>query len=807
MMSNSIHLKTIVRYMRSQETNASNSRNPILSIRTTHHSNWVNSVLASQIIIMGKATDQRDFTADTQTSIEEENVDSIQIIFAAVSWKNSVGCAYYDTLNGSLYLMEDAQSMSGQEDFLSMSIFLHIGSDALRSLQIFDQEAHANLHSNKTKEGLSLYGILNECVTYSGRMLLKNWLIRPSTQLDIISARANAVQCFLDSENEHCAGRMRQYLKSTGNLARTTMIVSSGKGRVGEWRSVLNFMRAAVNICEESKSFIDSDLKIGLISRISNSDQHTSELNEQAKKIDLVIDWEESKINGGRVIVKSGIDDELDELRESYAGLESQLDHLARKLSAETPFLSAPDFSIVYFPQIGYLCRVPRNSDHQEAEEPFHDGWEFQFATDTHLHYKNEHMRDLDHYIGDLTTSITVREIEIVTALEAALAVISPILLNLASDMAELDCLLSLAKIAHLREWVRPVMVEENVIEIEGGRHPLVEACVESFIENDTYMVGGKGLSSKEDTKNQKDLTPEEDINMSIEEEEEETQEISKAHSMIVLTGANFSGKSVYLKQVAMIVILSQIGSYIPAKKAKIGIHDAIFTRVTSTESSSRNSSAFMMDLQQVSFMLRNCSRRSLLLLDEFGKGTDPIDGQAIFCSVVEHLIRRGIECPKTILSTHFHAVFSSGSMPVGLPIHYCHMSIILSTNAHQSNSNRSSTDLEPTYLYKLSPGLVTLSHALGCAALFGAPIHVRLRAQGVSEALSKHEMLELMDDGMSDDQAQELDRLEGVVRRFLMTDFEKENLEDERIGTEDQDEVMKHLKEVILQMDDGLMD
>ncbi|KAH9821620.1 muts domain V-domain-containing protein [Melampsora americana] len=769
-------------------------------IRTTNQALLTIVFLHSQSIISSSFIIHQFIMSESSNPIEDSQT-SIQIIFAAVSWKNSIGCAYYDTLNGSLYLMEDAQSMSAQEEFLSMSMFLHIGTDALRSLQIFDQEAHANLHSNKTKEGLSLYGILNECVTYSGKMLLKNWLIRPSTQPEIISARADAVQCFLDSENEHCAGRMLQYLKSTGNLARTIMIVSSGKGRVGEWRSILNFMRSSLKICEESNSFIGFNFNIPLISRISDS-EHNSELEDQVQKIDDVIDWQESKMNGGRVTVRNGIDDQLDELRESYAGLESKLDHLARKLSGETPFFSAPDFSIVYFPQIGYLCCIPRNFNQQEAEEPVHDGWEFQFATDTHLHYKNEYMRDLDHYIGDLTTSITEREIEIVNALEAALVDISPILLNLASDMAELDCLLSLAKIAHLREWVRPEVVEENLIEIEGGRHPLVEACVESFIENDTYMVGGKGLRTEDDSNDQRDLTPEEDINMNL----EESQGSKKPHSMIVLTGANSSGKSVYIKQVAIIIILSQIGSYIPAQRAKVGIHDAIFTRVTSTESSSRNSSAFMIDLQQVSFMLRNCTRRSLLLLDEFGKGTDPIDGQAIFCSVVEHLIRRGTECPKTILSTHFHAIFSSGSMSVGLPINYCHMSIILSTNTHQSNSNRSiHPELEPTYLYKLSPGLVTSSHALGCAALFGAPMHVRLRAQGVSEALSKHEMLELMDTGMSEERIEELNRFEDVVRRFLRTDFGDLDGDEDRMD-EDQNATMKLLREGILQVDDELM-
>ncbi|KAG0150073.1 hypothetical protein CROQUDRAFT_668766 [Cronartium quercuum f. sp. fusiforme G11] len=687
---------------------------------------------------------------------------------------NSIGCAYYDSENGVLYLMEDAIDTSGKQELVSMRNFLHIGHESLDALQIFELEAHANVHSSKTKEGLSLYGILNECVTYAGKMLLKHWLLRPSTLPEVIGARADAVECFLRPENEECLGRIRQCLKQVANLPRTIIIISSGKGRVGEWRALLNFIRASEKIRSQA-GLIESPLS--LIARISSQD-YTSELEVQAQKIDDVIDWDESKLNAGRVTVRTGVDDHLDELRENYAGLESKLEHLARKLGSETPFEFVHEFVIVYYPQIGYLCSVRRLSERPEAEVFMQQGWEFQFSNDTHDLYKNDYMRDLDHYIGDLTTSITDREIEIVNALEGSLEKLSPILLILSSALAELDCLLSLARVAHLREWVRPEIVEENLIQIQNGRHPLVEACVESYISNDTILVGGQGLK-----------------------DDEPSAEEPSYRSMVVITGANFSGKSVYLKQVALIVILAQIGSYVPASGAQIGIHDAIFTRVTTTESSSRNASAFMIDLQQVSFMLRNCTQRSLLLIDEFGKGTDPIDGQALFCSLVQHLIKRGRRCPKTILSTHFHAVFSSGLMPRNLPIEYSHMSIVL------SGPTRAQADVEPTYLYKLAPGLVTSSHALGCAALFGAPIHVRLRASRVSELLSKHEGLELIDEQLSEEATEEMNRLESVVRRFLETDFGDEgDVEDVMMGESGEtapNEVMRHLREVILQLEE----
>ncbi|KAA1070427.1 MutS protein msh5 [Puccinia graminis f. sp. tritici] len=482
---------------------------------------------------------------------------------------------------------------------------------------------------------------------------------------------------------------------------------------------------------------------------MKSRDRLEIDLEPLASNIEELIDWSESKLNGGRVTIRSDVDEELDDYRGQYASMETQL--VAEKVSTETPFKSLPGFSINYFPQIGYLCAIPFPTPSGSVDPSTLEDWEFQFSTDTEEHYKNGLMRELDDHYGDLATAIDDREIELVHILEEEVSKFTGILLSVNDDLAELDWYDPFPTVTFERAWVRPTILNQNTIQIIAGRHPLVEGCVENYIPNDTHLVAS--APSKAQRKKRK------------------STESYTGNPMIVLTGANFSGKSVYLKQVAMIVIMAQLGSFVPAEEAHVGIHDAVFTRVSTTESASRSSSAFMIDLLRVSFMLRNCTARSLLLIDEFGKGTDPTDGQALFCGVIEHLISRGSSCPITLVSTHFHGVFTDGFLSLDLPIDYTHMCIVLKDGGGPEEEN------SPTYLYKLAPDLVSSSHAMGCAAQAGVPRHIRLKADRVSRLLSRHEILELLDVRLDEDEREELGRMEETVRRFVAIDFEQDGL------------------------------
>ncbi|CAH7685094.1 DNA mismatch repair protein MutS [Phakopsora pachyrhizi] len=638
---------------------------------------------------------------------------------------------------------------------------MHLGTETLASLKIFDSETHANLHLSTTKEGLSLYGILNECVTHGGKLLLKNWLIRPSKDIEVIKSRQDEIEFYLKNENAQFFEKARSILKNLGNINRTIMVINSGKSRMAEWSRLLRAIKACREI-QRLTSNLENAHKTELLNKVGFDVKYLDDLKE---KINSTLDWEESKINGGCINVLPGVDEELDELREQYSGLESKLQHLAQELRTMAAFDSIPEFAINYFPQIGYICTIPRPLEWDGNDFLIEKGWQFHFATDTELHYKNDYMRDLDLHIGDLATAISDREIEIVHLLEEDLERATPLLISFAEVLAEFDCILSLANSAYQRDWKRPSIVPENIIQITGGRHPLVEGSVETCISNDAFLKNSENITTS---------TCENYAELEAEYPKIEGRNIL-GRSILVVTGANFSGKSVYVKQLGVIAILSQIGSFVPAEETTIGIHDAIFTRITTTESVTKNSSAFMIDLQQISFMLRNCTAQSILLIDEFGKGTDSSDGQALFCSLINHLVERGSECPITILTTHFHEVFTRGYLPADLPIDFGHMSMVMPSGSEHE------VDRSPIYLYKLKPGIISSSHALSCAAISGVPKHIRIRADRVSRMLGNFEILKLLDVCMTDEEIEDLRRMEKVVRRFVETNFESGTSDDEQ--------------------------
>ncbi|KAG1440741.1 hypothetical protein G6F56_011793 [Rhizopus delemar] len=234
------------------------------------------------------------------------------------------------------------------------------------------------------------------------------------------------------------------------------------------------------------------------------------------------------------------------------------------------------------------------------------------------MYYKNERTKD--------------REIEIIQGLSERVLEYKVQFTELVDTLSYLDCLIALSVIALKFGYVRPVMTDTNVLEIKKGRHPLQELCVETFIPNDTHLEGGKGFEN----------------NSTVADDD-------RINSIQVVTGANFSGKSVYLKQVALVTFMAHIGSFVPASSATVGITDKLFTRTQTLETISKPQSAFAYDLQQLQKALSNSTCRSLVIIDEFGKGTENADGAALFCSILGYFLSMTDQCPKVLSSTHFH--------------------------------------------------------------------------------------------------------------------------------------------------------
>ncbi|GAA5874385.1 hypothetical protein JCM8547_005384 [Rhodosporidiobolus lusitaniae] len=696
-------------------------------------------------------------------------------------------------------------------ELLKLDKIMHINSDALTSLQIFSDESHASTHSSATKEGLSLFGIVNLARTPLARVLMREWFLRPSVELDVIKARQKAVECFLRSENQHITDAILSHFRLIKNVPRLLKTLSSGRGTLKDWQSVWQVLYGAIMVRDALLSLVHAR-GVEVVEKFLESFDALT-FKEVGSMITDVIDWEESGLQKNRVCVRPGVEPDLDEWRRQLNGLPSFLSKIATQISASLPpeFASGvKELSLVYFPQLGFLITIPYEpeADVMDAGRYGEMGWDFQFVTEARAYYKSGQCYELDKHVGDLHSFIAVH------ALLTRLVRLSPQLLACSSALSELDCLIAFAETSRLYEWNKPEIVKEPVVEIVNGRHPLAELCVEAFVKNSTRLSCGHGAPSSRNR--DEDIKPFVDV----EEKQQEEDTAENSMSILILTGANFSGKSVYLKQVALIVFLAHVGCFVPADAAKVGLTDRMLTRVSTRESVTRGASAFMIDLQQMSFILRNATPSSLVLIDEFGKGTEADDGPGLFCGVVEWLVGWGRGAPRTVVTTHFQHVFLNGLLSRQLPgVELAHMQVLvhkessalLSTSASTSTcgkgKGKSGEEEEKmvekeqlTYLYRLSPGLSLTSHAASCALLFGLPLSIVARASHITRLVSTFSLDELDLEEKRGEEAErerkEVEEGERVARGLLRWEFGED--EEGEMGEGEGEEVRERLRRLL---------
>lgn len=489
-------------------------------------------------------------------------------------------------------------------------------------------------------------------------------------------------------------------------------------------------------------------------------------LRQVGERIATTIDFQQSK-EARRICVLPDVNSRLDELKRNYDGLESFLNEVAVHLIADIPEWARPYVkNCIFYPQIGFLTVVSMDPEtgrgKYEGEGFDGDAWESMFVTDGDIYYKNQHMRELDTKYGDLYCMIVGKlifvldlhssadtpadmEIEIVHELgveileqEKALAI--------ASDLCgDLDSLLALALGADKYKFTAPQMTSANVLHIQGGRHPLQELVVPSFIANDTLLLGGLG--------------DEQDYRSIV------TDEMRNIPSVMVLTGPNHSGKSVYLKQVALIVFLAHIGSFVPADQACIGLTDRLLTRIATRESVSRNESAFAIDLKQAAFSVNFAARRSLILLDEFGKGTNSMDGAGLVTALLDHFLNLGDETPKVLAATHFHEIFEHDFLRDFDRLALAHLDVRIDLEAENS-------DDQVTYLFKLALGRSASSFGGRCAAMNGVDEAIVRRADAIALLWARGEDLRTACARLTEQETAKLGEAEIVARDFLEMDF-----------------------------------
>ena len=597
---------------------------------------------------------------------------------------------------------------------------LQVDYNVFRSLQIFKSELHPSVYkAGGSKEGLSLFSIANKTKSKIGGKLLKLWFLRPTNDREKIEGRQRAIKYLLNPRLNEILVSLHNALKHIGNIQRLFCKLVEGQLTLNDWQNLYKTATHGIFVAQVCRKFSDDVIHFENL-----NENMVIALQEVAALIEQVVDFEESK-NQGRCVVKQVVDATLDEKKQIYASLPELLTRVARE-ELETLGNEIDRCNIVYLPQIGFLLTTPLREGMKDPKDFDYPGLTFYFLSDGVVHYKSDKTRELDERVGDVHCDIIDIEVSLMHRLQEAVFDRATFLRDLLEFSAELDCLIALALWAKESNFVCPSIVQESIIEIDKGRHPLQELCVCPFVPNSSYL----GFN---------------------------------AAKIKVITGPNASGKSIYLKQVGIIAYLVHIGSFVPADSVRIGLLDKIFTRIHTVETVSVDMSSYMIELDQVSAAVQGATNRSLVLLDEFGKGTETADGMSLMTAILRHWLRLEERCPFVLASTHFHNVIEMELLPNSQQLEYQTMQVMQNETGAL------------VFLYKLIAGFAKQSYACHIAAEVGLPHDVIERANEVTQLIRENKAIEKKDNVRD---REHLEQCKEIIQRFLSLDIKTANIQ-----------------------------
>lgn len=555
-------------------------------------------------------------------------------------------------------------------------------------------------------DGVPLLHVMDDTQTPMGARLLKKWMVLPLKEKEEIECRLNVVEALIN-ETAICE-QVLSHLQQIGDVERLVSKVAAL--RINP-RELLHLKRALKNIAP-IKIFLST-------SNDENLKKFGDKLNQCAQlieKIDINLK-EELPLNATQGnLIKDGIDDELDELRKiAFSGK----DYLLQIQEREKERTGISSLKIAYNKVFGYYLEVSNAHKDKVPEE-----WIRKQTLVNAERYITEELKTYEEKILTAEDKLSAIEFKLFNELVAFTSDYVAEIQNNAKNIAQIDCLSSFAQVSIRLNYCRPSINYERAIDIKEGRHPVIETQLpagEDYISNSVFL---------------------DDVSQQI----------------MIITGPNMAGKSALLRQTALIVLMAQMGSYVPAAYAKIGIIDKVFTRVGASDNLSKGESTFMVEMTETASILNNISENSLILMDEIGRGTSTYDGVSIAWSIVEHLHNHPRCQAKTMFATHYHE-----------------LNQITQDFPRVKNFNVSVKELDNRVIFmrKLKEGGSEHSFGIHVAQMAGMPNEVVIRANEILRHLEK--------DKIKENQAEKMESL--PKNNFQLSMFESDPHFEEVLG------------------------
>jgi DNA mismatch repair protein MutS len=547
--------------------------------------------------------------------------------------------------------------------FFEPSDFLKLDASTVTNLELVQ-----SLDGSKTG---SLFSFLDLTRTGMGARLLKSWLLLPLLNLAELERRQEAIQALTGSVQTH--RRLSTKLNDIHDLERLISRVMVGVANPRELLALRDSLRMVSPIQNLLREFVAPRL---------------CEIRDDVDPVDDVIHLVESAISDDPPastadpgIIRGGYSPELDDLRSIR---HSGKGYIASLETRERQKTGIPSLKVKFNQVFGYFIEVTKSN---LSLVPAH--YTRKQTLVNCERFVTEELQQYEEKVLGAEERIAALEKELFGDVRKTVALQGSRIQKTARLLGELDAYSALAEVAVKNDYVRPTLTDGDEIFIREGRHPVVELQSRPFIPNDLYLN-------------------------------------STTDQLTILTGPNMGGKSTYLRQTALIVILAQMGSFVPAREARLGCVDRIYTRVGASDNLARGRSTFMVEMIETANILNTATNRSLILLDEVGRGTATFDGLSLAWAIAEYLIQNSLHRAKTLFATHYHELTKMAEVHSGVK-NYC-MAI-------------QEVGKEIVFLRKVVPGVADKSYGIEVARLAGMPREVLLRANRILERLERKEI------------------------------------------------------------------